>query len=510
MKIQWKGIAAVLLCTVLLTTQTVLAREGDCGYEGGISTGEVPNKTIYDYQEVIFITGEPLVLKGTVSIRKSLKQDVLTSTYVYSLKNTARAATMTRTLVYTTRRVKESNGQTTENTVLSGTPSEIIKVGSDTYQLKSYDFSRSNLIDPQPAVNYYAGNIWGKKVYQIGTTAAAAGIVTVENTGDYYGYEEYWGMTQLQTLQYFIQSERKRGEKVDKWGGTANVTLSSTTTKQLKYVENEPDTISFEGGYLETQHNLSALQYESRLPQFDAGGISTDKVVPSKDSLQLETFPVQKRLPVYALDQIRGHWAENDVRIMYGLGVFTGNSSTFSPEKYMTRAEFATSISQAAKQVPADPLLQSKLPTRPSAGGKKEPVVSPFGDVSTSYKYFNAILDVYNRGILNGGVNNNFYPERYITVADAVTTFIRALGLESMAPNPAPVSIFKDGDKIPEYARKAVYVAAQIGLVKGDEKGYLKPDQPLTQSRAAAMLNRFITYMRSDLRKDYMERMVGY
>ena len=42
----------------------IFAREGDSGYEGGISSGEAPGKTSFEYKEVCFITGEPIALRN--------------------------------------------------------------------------------------------------------------------------------------------------------------------------------------------------------------------------------------------------------------------------------------------------------------------------------------------------------------------------------------------------------------------------------------------------------------
>ena len=90
----------------------------------------------------------------------------------------------------------------------------------------------------------------------------------------------------------------------------------------MRYVENEPQTISFEGGFLETQHNNSVLQYTARLPEFDSEGISADRIVEIKDSLQIETFPSSKRLLVPDLNHLRGHWAYRDIMALYSLEVF--------------------------------------------------------------------------------------------------------------------------------------------------------------------------------------------
>lgn len=506
-----KKLIAAVICIVIITSllpvTAVFAIEGDAGYEGGISSGYVPGKTSYEYQEVCFITGEPVVLKGTLAITKQMKQDKITSTYKYSLKNADKAATLTRTLSFTTTVTKKTNGQTVEATSYSRAPSETIRFGNDSYVLKSNDFTRSSLVDPKPAINYYAGNIWGKKVYQTGT-AANGGTVTVEGTGNFYGYDQYWGNAEVEVINYAITGEKNNNGEVDKWGGTARVSLSSTVTKQLKYYKNQPDEISFDGGYVETQYNNNVLEYTSRLPEFDKDGISTDRINNVSDSLKIETFPMQRRLPAVDPSSVRGHWAENDIKLMFGLEVFGGDGRSFKPDQYITRAEFAAAMVQAAKEVPPDPALVSKLPVQRTA--RKQTVVSPFNDVSVDNTYFSQIDSAYKRGLINGIGQNLYGPNQSLTVADALTIFIRALGLESLAPSPVAVTNFRDNDLIPPSARNAAYVAARIGLVQGDTKGYLRPNDKLTRARTAVMINRFIAYMQEGIRAEYRDRIINY
>lgn len=496
----------LLLCT--LPTGPALAREGDAGYEGGISSGDVAGKTSYEYQEVCFITGKPVVLKGTLTIRKQVKQDKITSTYTYSLKNVDEAATLNRVLSFTTTVTKKDNGQIVEESSFARAPTENLRFGDTTYVLRSSDFTRSSLVDTKPAINYYAGNVWGKKVYQVGT-AANGGSVTIETTGNFYGYDQYWGNAEVEVLNYIIAGENNNNGKTDKWGGSASVSLSSNITRQLKYYKNQPDEISFEGGYVETQYNNNVLEYTSRLPEFDSKGVSTDRMVTKSGSLKIETFPVQRRLPSAALSSVRGHWAESDIRLMFGLEVFQGDGTGFRPDQYITRAEFTAAIVQAAKEVPADPALTTRVASRTQTNKKQTPV-SPFDDVSIDNTYFTQIEDAFNRGLITGKGQNLFGPNESLTVADALTIFVRALGLEALAPSPVAVTNFKDNDLIPASARNAAYVAERIGLIQGDDKGYLKPNEKLTKARAATMINRLISYMQSGIRADYRENIINY
>ena len=490
----------------------VVAREGDCGYEGGISSGEVAGKTLYDYQEVCFLSGEPVVFKGTLTIKKSTKASEVLSTYTYSLKNLDRAATFTRMLTLDSKVTDKDNGQTIEETSLSGRYSEVIRIGSLTYTLKKYDFTRSNLIDHKPAIDYYAGNLWGRKTYQViggAGASASSGVITVEETGNFYGYNQYWGTAQVQTLSYIVDAQVKKGSAIDTWGGTADINLSSSTTKEISYVSNKPGSISFSGGYVQTQHNESIMEYNCSLPEFDKNGISTDNILDKKDSLKLESFPVQTRLPTPQTSNLKGQWAENDINTLFSLEVITGKGSTFRPEAYITRAEFASVINNAAKPVPIDTTLSSKIISTTSTKGNA-PVISAFNDVKVANKYFTAISSVYSRGIMSTKSSKVFSPNTSVTVADAIVVFIKALGLESMAPQPVPVTTFKDNSKIPTTARASAYVAEQIGLIEADSNGYLHPTDKLTNAKAAVMINGFINYMRSGIIKDYKDRLVNY
>jgi N-acetylmuramoyl-L-alanine amidase len=256
-----KTISLVVAAAIAATVPAagVYAKAGDSGYEGGISSGENGDDTVYEYQEVLFLTGEPIVLKGTVEVSSKEKSGKVTTTYKYSLANLDRDAALTRQLSFTTVLSKEANGQTTEKTSFSKKPAETVTVGETTYTLIDYDFTKSRLVDPKPAVIYFAGNLHGKKVYQAGA-AADGTTVTIESTGDIYGYESSRGSSEMQLINYTIRSERKlSGGGSDKWGGTATVALAASTVRQLKYVRNLPEEISFKGGSL-VQFNFTDTQ----------------------------------------------------------------------------------------------------------------------------------------------------------------------------------------------------------------------------------------------------------
>jgi len=510
-----KRILSLIVCIVLiigaLAESNVFAAKGVNGYEGGISSGQSSSTTSMEYREVCYITGAPIIFTGTLTIKTSNRQGNVRTTYTYNLKNIDRNATLTRTIVYDTKKTEKENGQVIEETSLNTKPTETIRIDNTIYTLSSYEFTNSNIIDPQPAIDYYAGNFGSKKVYRVGTTQNG-GTITVSTTGSYYGYDQYWSTAEVITLKHYIECERRSGDVVDRWGGEAQETISSTMTKLMTYEENEPHQISFEGGYVEMQKNSSILEYSCQLPEFDKDGISTDNMLTYRDTMQIETYPVYKRMPVPNISHLRGHWAEKDILALFSMEVLKGDAESYNPEAYMTRAEFTAAIVQAAREVPQVSSSTSSVTNIYGGSSKKkqEEVVSPFIDVSTDNKYFAAIYDAYKRGLISGNGDNTFAPDQFITVAQAITVFIRAIGLEGLAPNPTAVTTFKDNDEIPSYAKNAVYVAQDIGLIYGDERGYLKPNEYITNARAAALVNRFIDYMRTGIRSDYREHIINY
>src|SRR5690606_26313417 len=135
-------LVALIMALITLPTTTALARRGDSGYDGGISSGDTQNAQM-QYQEMCFITGKPMLLKGTLAIRKSIRQDSIVSTYTYNLRNVDLQVTLNRVLTFETIVEQRSDGQKIEQTSLSRNPIETIRVGEDTYVLSNYEFSHS-------------------------------------------------------------------------------------------------------------------------------------------------------------------------------------------------------------------------------------------------------------------------------------------------------------------------------------------------------------------------------
>lgn len=496
---------AVLFCTFLSGSLNSLAYTGSMGYEGGISAADPFEDGTYSYREVCFLTGVPIIVEGTMTVKKNMRQGKINTTYTYNLVNNEQNATVTRVIVTDTITTTKENGQTTESSTISRRPTEIVRVGENTYNLSDYRFSRSGITDPKPAVLYNAGEYQLEKIYNI----SSGGTVTIEMNGTQYGYDQYWSSAKSGSVNVYITAEPQIDGVSASWGGYASVTVASNAKKGFQYIENEPWQISFEGGYVEQNWNESVLEYEATLPEFDKSGKATEVLTQYSERFGLDTEPINTRLMVPDLKHLKGHWAEEPVKILFSLEVIPGAANHFNPGAFITRRDFAAMVVRAIKDIPQDPDLVTRTTTtkRPR---KNEPESSPFTDITPDDPLFSEIITASTRGIIQGTGNARFSPDKNITSSEAVTMLIRALGLEGLATYPDAITPFVDNDEIPSYARNAAAVAWRIGLIEGDNRGYFHPKENLTYERASMLIYRLIQYMGDELVKDYRERLLNY
>jgi len=490
---------SVVSAAVLLIQTPAFAAAGDGGFDGGISSWDSDGKTAMKYKEVCFITGEPIIFEGDLKVTTTGRTDTVNAKYEYSLKNVKNSSdTLKRTMTLTTKKTKESNNQTTEATTITK-PSETIKIGGTTYSLKNYEFSKSAVLDDKPAVDYYSGKLSTQKLYQVGSDAA--NTITVETIGDIYGYQQYWGIAEAQKLSQTITAEQVVNGEISTIGvGTANVNISSGMEKSLKYSENEPQIISFQGGFIQSEQNESVLEYTARLTD------TTDYINDYSGTLRIDNAPTLKSLMAPSIYQINGHWAEQYIKELFSLKIFDEDINTFNTEDYITKVEFIADMVNAVNNVGT----ATQTTTTRTTTSKKTVIISPFTDLDVNSKYFTRINEALKMGLINGKGDGTLGVNDYLVMADTLTIFINALGLESIASGENPITNFNDNDEIPQYARRSAYVAQKIGLIKGDDRGYLNPNSYITKAQAATLISRFLEYLRQDIRKDYRDRIVGY
>jgi len=486
-------------------------------------SGGVNNEN--EYEELVFITGEPIKFKGEYKVSEKVDDKKKEVTYTFNnLKpeDTSIDGKLKRTVKCTTEYIRKNDkGQTVANTSIQIT--ETIQIGKDKYTLKrdAVQFSKSDIIDNRPASDFYSGNFKIKKQYTINN---GEGTVVLVGTGVNYGYQNFWGNTETQLIDYTIDYNRKIIDEDDpdeaeeiSWSGTVSIKASDSSTKSLKYSENEANFSSFNGGYIRVTNGDMVSEYTYDLPKMEKSSYgynsgSVETALPNKkgkrktgsEKLSKSMLPQLQRLVVPKFKDTGGHWAQSYIEKLYSLEVFEGERDFFLPETPMTRQEFAQAVVKAC-----DIRLISNTSTKSSSRRKKseEPL---FTDVNTKDPDYEYISQAVNKGIIQGRPDGTFAPMEPLTRAQAVTILIRALGFENRAPSPGYVMNFRDESQIPNWAKDSIYVAVEIGVLKGDEQGNINAEKVMSRAEASAMLVRFLEFLEKDLQRDYREEIIYF
>jgi len=475
------------------------------GFEGGVNNE-------YQYEEIVFITGKPMKFSGELKISESGREGTESITYKYNLTNKDETikTKLTRTVTFVTEYTeRDDKGQATAQTTL-GRYSEKIEVGKDKYVLEDFQFSKSDVIDRRPASDFYLGNLESRKYYELNRNE---GEVIVSISGGNVGYENFWGSTETQIIDYYITSERTvtdedgKSEKVC-WEGTVRAQISDSMTKKLIYGENEANFSSFDGGYIRTTNQGMVSRYEYDLPRMKNNIPDKKRRSSGREELSANMVPRVERLVVPKFRDVRGHWAEEYITKLYSLDVFDESPNFFTPEVAMTRAEFTKGVIRACDI--RSSMEDDKNKNRGRSRRKEPPEESPFKDVKVEDVDYQYIKQGLEKNIIAGVSKDLFNPEGHLTRDQAVTILIRALGFGSRAPNPGYYTSFSDDDKIPNWARDSVYVAREIGIIQGDSYNRFNPGKVMTRAEASAMLVRFLEFLEKDLQRDYRENIMLY
>ena len=154
----------------------------------------------------------------------------------------------------------------------------------------------------------------------------------------------------------------------------------------------------------------------------------------------------------------------------------TGKTETeFCPDEPLTRAEAAALISRLA------------VDKRPAQGK------AVFPDVDKGEWYYNAVVSLAERGVLNGYEDGTFRPEAQITRAELAAMLSQFL-YGSTVPNGSTFSDVSEQD----WFYEPVMRLAENGFLTGYEDKTIRPGNVVTRAEAVTILNRMTGKMYSD------------
>ncbi len=168
-----------------------------------------------------------------------------------------------------------------------------------------------------------------------------------------------------------------------------------------------------------------------------------------------------------------GHWAAEDINALALAKVTEGyKGGSFAPDKNVTRAEFCAFL---IRSLSLDEGIYK----------------GAFSDVSPQSWYAGVIQTVYNCGLILGTSEKEFSPNAPITKEQMITIIMRTLNLLGKdAAKDAEMP--KDFDMVSPYAKDALSKAVSLGLIVGDEDGFINPQKPTTRAEAITILCRFL------------------
>jgi hypothetical protein len=313
--------------------------------------------------------------------------------------------------------------------------------------------------------------------------------ITVETSGALYGYDSVWSNTETHRLDCAIYT--------DDWQMQYQLRPSVSVNKVLQYSQNEPTAISFDGNYREVMANQSGLQYTIFAMPVQLFG------TPAEGTLSIGTYNTFEQLIAPDTAFLKGHFAESDIKKLFAMQILTGEPKFYKPDQAISRAEYTAMLVKAIK-LPVD------LP-QPTARAKKAVTVNAvFPDVATDRPDYPYIMAAYKAGLAVGRGNGHFYADYTIQREEAVVILLRTLGLGNLGLDPTPVTPFLDDADVSDWAKKDLYAAYKLGLIKPDVNGRINPKQNISKAEAAALVNTLISYMRTGIATDYTEHIVNY
>ena len=187
-------------------------------------------------------------------------------------------------------------------------------------------------------------------------------------------------------------------------------------------------------------------------------------------------YGVGYKNPAPAFTDIHNHWAADNILFAASRGLLSGTSdTTFSPNTGMSRGMFVTALGRLAGINP-DSYKTGK-----------------FTDVKTDAYYAPYVNWAAQNGIVEGVTATTFAPDSNINreqMAVIMANYAKKLGYD--LPKTLQAVTFADNAQISSWAKNAVRVMQQAGILAGKNGNKFDPKGTATRAEIATVLRRFV------------------
>lgn len=498
-----------LVMTAVLFLTTVLsvnAAPGESGFFGGVTEGIMLPKTIYQevnlkdkgeyslyYKEVIFITGEPIEVSGTLVVNK--KDGVIDKkengsykeTYEIMARNDDNTVQLEREITLETYFVKYEYpyGKQIKKDSTVTEWEEVITVDGTQYVVDEdlSDFNKgrnfvSFIEDHTPGITYYSGSMSNRLVYKVEDAIYAD--VMIE--GDSYGYDQPWSKVENQSYTMTID---KKG--TESWQMLIELNPFINSKKTQNYEPNSVPAISFPGTYTQIFDTKGGMDYviKTNHPYLEKSKL--------KGSIYLDTTNDFEKLKIPGkLSYVnKSHFAYNDIMKLMAMSVIDESPLRYQPFEAISRGEYTLMLLKAMNITPPTDVRKSKMDD-----------YMVFADVTPEHDLYLWLYAAKDSKLVQGRENNFFKADEPLTREEAFTLLMRVIGLEHISVDTSAITPYLDDEDIAFWARDAIYGGTALGLFKGSN-GQLNPKDYVSKAEAAAIVNRLIDFLRKDMSNYY-------
>lgn len=187
-------------------------------------------------------------------------------------------------------------------------------------------------------------------------------------------------------------------------------------------------------------------------------------------------YGVGYKNPAPAFTDIHNHWAADNILFAARRGLLSGTSdTTFSPNTGMTRGMFVTALGRLAGINP-DSYKTGK-----------------FTDVKADAYYAPYVNWAAQNGIVEGVTATTFAPDTNINreqMAVIMANYAKKLGYD--LPKTLQAVTFADNAQISSWAKNAVRIMQQAGILSGKNGNKFDPKGTATRAEVATVLRRFV------------------
>ncbi|MDQ6423064.1 M4 family metallopeptidase [Paenibacillus sp. LHD-117] len=176
---------------------------------------------------------------------------------------------------------------------------------------------------------------------------------------------------------------------------------------------------------------------------------------------------------------IQNHAAKSEIEALASALLIKGTSATtFSPERSITRAEFAALLTRAL-------------------GLDAKTGVSKFNDVKETLWFAPSVNAAVRAGIINGKSSTIFDPNATIKREEMAVMVSRAIAFAGKKINLAgsKENSFADGEQISGWAKKAILQGIEAGLYESGQSENFRPQENATRAEAAVILKNMLDYL---------------